>query len=113
MLKFLIDANLPYYFSLWNTDEHIHQFDIRHDSEDYEIWQYAKERNLTIVTKDADFSDRILLAIPPPRVIHIRLGNCTMRAFFTRIVAIWPDVLALSQTHKLVIVFKDQIEGVN
>lgn len=50
MLKFLVDANLPYYFSLWNTKEHIHQFDIDRESEDYEIWQYAKERHLTIIT---------------------------------------------------------------
>lgn len=113
MPKFLIDANLPYYFSLWNTPEYVHQLDIKHDSEDYEIWQYARERDLTIVTKDADFSDRILLATPPPRVIHIRLGNCSMREFFTRIVVAWPDILALSQTHKLVIVFKDRIEAIN
>lgn len=81
MLKFLIDANLPYYFALWNTPEYVHQLDIQHDSEDYEIWQYAQERDLTNVTKDADFSDRILLAAPPPRIIHIRLGNCSMRDF--------------------------------
>lgn len=113
MPHFLIDANLPYYFSLWNTPDYLHQLDIQHDSEDYEIWQYAKVRNLTIVTKDADFSDRILLATPPPRVIHIRIGNCSMREFFTRIVAIRPDVLALSAAHKLTVVFKDRLEAIN
>ncbi len=55
MVRFLIDANLPYYISLRNTPAYVRQFDIQRDSEDYEIWQYAKERRLTIVTKDVDF----------------------------------------------------------
>ena len=113
MPQFLIDANLPYYFSLWKTEEYIHQFDIQPDRTDHEIWQYACERELTIVTKDADFSDRILLAEPPPRIIHIRIGNCSMREFFVRIVAAWPDVVVQSQAHKLVTVFKDRIEAIN
>jgi len=28
MVKYLIDVNLPYYFSLWNTPEYVHQIDI-------------------------------------------------------------------------------------
>ena len=71
MPSYLIDVNLPYYFSYWRSDEYIHQIDLQNDADDYEIWQYAKERGLTIVTKDADFSDRMLLSEPPPRVIHI------------------------------------------
>ncbi len=81
MPSYLIDTNLPYYFSLWNTEDFIHQIDIQNNLEDFEIWKYAKERGLTIVTKDADFSERILLAMPPPRVIHLRVGNLSMRAF--------------------------------
>ncbi len=29
------------------------------------LWAYAKEHDLTIVSKDADFSDRVLLSEPP------------------------------------------------
>lgn len=36
-----------------------------------------------------------------------------MRDFFMRIVAVWPDVLALGQTHKLVIAFNDRLEAIN
>ena len=73
MSRYIIDANLPYYFSLWRGDEYQHVIDLDPSMKDSEIWRFAKENNLTIVTKDADFSDRILLSDPPPRVIHIKL----------------------------------------
>ncbi len=34
MPKYLIDVNLPYYFSLWNTLDYIHQNDILNTSPD-------------------------------------------------------------------------------
>ena len=42
MPKFLIDINLPYYFSLWNTPDFIHQKDLDVKWLDEEIWIYAK-----------------------------------------------------------------------
>jgi len=56
MLKYLIDANLPYYFGLWNSPEFIHIHDIDETWSDDNIWEFAKENNLIIITKDADFS---------------------------------------------------------
>lgn len=113
MPTYLIDVNLPYYFSLWRSEAYIHQIDLQNDAEDYEIWQYAKERGMTIVTKDADFSDRILLSEPPPRVIHMRVGNVSMRDFHRIVGSIWSNVLTLSREYKLVTVFKDKIEAIN
>jgi len=72
-VKFLIDVNLPYYFGLWNSDEFIHQLDIKNDAKDTEIWTFAKEKNLSIITKDSDFSNRILFLTPPPKIIHIKI----------------------------------------
>ena len=112
MKKYIIDANLPYYFSLWNNEEYIHVIDIDPHMKDSEIWKYAKEKNLIIVTKDADFSDRVLLSNPPPRVIHIRLGNMKIKDFHKAIGSIWQDVLDMSLEYKLVRVYKDKIEGV-
>jgi predicted nuclease of predicted toxin-antitoxin system len=67
---------------------------------------------LTIITKDSDFSNRIIVQDAPPRVIHIRFGNMKMRKFFTAATAIWKDVIELSETHKLVNVFRDRIEAI-
>lgn len=43
---------------------------------DSEVWEYAKQENFLIVTKDADFSDICLLRGFPPKIIWIRRGNC-------------------------------------
>ena len=45
--------------------------------DDAAIWSYAKANGFTIVTKDDDFEQRSVLYGHPPKVIWIRLGNCT------------------------------------
>ena len=113
MIKFLIDVNLPYRFSLWHSPEYIHQNDINDVWKDNEIWNYAKEKNLTIITKDADFSARIIFTDPPPRIIHLRIGYMKMKEFHQFLNHIWSDILKISEECKLVTVFVDRIEGVN
>ena len=89
MAHYIIDVNLPYRFSLWASSDHIH---------------------LTIVTKDTDFSDRLLLTEPPPRVIHIKLGNLTIRQLHTALHRVWEEVLTLSGQYKLVRIYDDRVE---
>ena len=113
MKKYLIDVNLPYYFSIWNNPEYIHQKDLGDDWNDDEIWKYATDHNLTIISKDSDFSNRIMLKEPPPKVIHIRIGNMKINAFFQFINNIRIDVIKLIENHKLVNVFLDRFEGIN
>lgn len=113
MPTYLIDENMPYYFRLWNMPDYIHQLDHAPKAKDKSIWAYAKERNLTIVTKDADFSERIKLSEPPPRVIHFRVGNLSMKEFYRIINASWEEACALSRTHKLVNVYNGWVEAVN
>ncbi|HEX9945118.1 MAG TPA: DUF5615 family PIN-like protein [Thermoanaerobaculia bacterium] len=112
MPRYLIDVNLPYYFSLWRGPDYVHQRDINDEWSDTEVWSYAKQRDLTLVSKDADFSVLALTDAPPPRVIHIRLGNLKMREFHERISAIWPAVCELSARCRLVNVFEDRLEGI-
>lgn len=113
MTGFLIDENLPYRFSLWASSQHIHVKDLQGIKTDSQIWDYAQQNHLTIISKDADFSERVLLTEPPPRVIHIRLGNLKMREFHQRLTTIWSDVCELSLKYKLVNVFTDRIEGID
>lgn len=112
MKKYIVDANLPYYFSVWQSDDYTHVIDIDPGMKDSEIWSYAKENDLTIITKDADFSDLVMLNNPPPRVIHIKFGNMKMKAFHETIDRLWKEVLTMSETHKLVRVYTDRIEGI-
>lgn len=46
-------------------------------SPDTVVWEYAAKMGYTIVTKDADFRQRSFLFGPPPKVICIRIGNCS------------------------------------
>lgn len=112
MLKYVIDVNLPYYFSLWNSPEYIHVRDLDDTWTDEQIWEYAKSNSLTIVSKDADFSNRILFSNPPPKVIHIKFGNLKMKDFYTTINIVWNDAIILSEKYKLVNVFNNRIEGI-
>jgi len=44
------------------------------------VWEYARLHGLTIVSKDADFYERSMRVDAPPKVIWLRLGNCTTAA---------------------------------
>jgi predicted nuclease of predicted toxin-antitoxin system len=57
--KILVDVNLPFHFSHWNQKEYLHQREINPKNSDNAIWEYAKVHNLTIITKDVDFANRI------------------------------------------------------
>jgi predicted nuclease of predicted toxin-antitoxin system len=41
------------------------------------VWDYAKENDLIIVSKDSDMHDLSLLLGNPPKVIWLQLGNCS------------------------------------
>ena len=46
---------------------------------DPELWEYARQADMIIVTKDADFGERGHLLGIPPKVIWIRRGNCSTK----------------------------------
>ncbi len=43
------------------------------------VWDFAKDNNLMIVSKDADMHDLSLVLGNPPKIIWLRLGNCSTR----------------------------------
>jgi len=50
---------------------------------DTEIWRYTQENGFVIVSKDSDFAQRSFVFGSPPKVIWLRIGNCTtMRVDF-------------------------------
>ena len=44
------------------------------------VWEYVKVHGLTIMSKDADFYERSMRLGAPPKVIWVRLGNCSTAA---------------------------------
>jgi predicted nuclease of predicted toxin-antitoxin system len=44
-----------------------------------ELWEFARENRLIVVTKDKDFREFSLSMGAPPKLIWIGLGNCSKR----------------------------------
>lgn len=44
---------------------------------DAKIWDFAAAQDFVIVSKDTDFQQRSLVYGAPPKVVWIRIGNCT------------------------------------
>jgi len=47
------------------------------DAMDIDVWEFARDNDYMIVTKDADFSEFGIIKGFPPKIIWIRRGNCS------------------------------------
>ena len=103
----------PYYFGLWNSEEFVHVKDFNDEWTDEQIWEDAKKEKLTIITKDSDFSSKIIMAKPPPKVIHLRIGNLKMKDLHSFLNDNWPEIVELLSSCKLINVYRNKIEGIN
>jgi predicted nuclease of predicted toxin-antitoxin system len=108
----LLDENLPAHVLLQTQLTVMHSRDLGVSVSDTDLWHYALEHNIAIVSKDADFSNRILTANPPPKVVHLRFGNLRLKDFHTHLARNWPRIETLLATHKLVNVYIDRLEAV-
>lgn len=79
---------------------------------DSQIWDFARKHDLVIVSKDTDFSDRIITNTPPPREVHLRLGNLRRNEYHRLLARRWPQIESLLKTNKLVNVYIDRLEGI-
>lgn len=82
-MKLLFDQNLSYKLAQALAGEfpgsaHVRDLGLA-SAVDIEVWDHAKQFGFTIVSKDTDFSQRGFLFGPPPKVIWIRLGNCSTK----------------------------------
>jgi predicted nuclease of predicted toxin-antitoxin system len=80
-MKLLFDENLspklPNRLSdLFPNSLHVRDVGMK-ETTDPIVWDYAKDNDLMIVSKDADMHDLSLVFGNPPKVIWLRLGNCS------------------------------------
>jgi predicted nuclease of predicted toxin-antitoxin system len=83
-VKLLFDQNLSPWLCRRLADRfpdsvHVREIGLR-DAEDAVIWDYAAEHGFAIVTKDADFRQRSFVLGHPPKIVWLRLGNCSTKA---------------------------------
>jgi predicted nuclease of predicted toxin-antitoxin system len=112
MKGFLLDENLPASLRLPTPFSTCHVTQISQSPSDTRVWDYAREKSLVIVTKDADFTHRVLSSEPPPWVVHIRLGNVRLLRFVERLTSTWPTIESLLPRHKLITVLPDRVEAI-
>ncbi|HEY1159238.1 MAG TPA: DUF5615 family PIN-like protein [Terracidiphilus sp.] len=80
-MKLLFDENLAPRLAtalsdLYPGSVHLTDCGLR-GAPDVEVWQHARENGFAIVSKDSDFARRSFLLGSPPKVIWLRIGNCT------------------------------------
>jgi predicted nuclease of predicted toxin-antitoxin system len=83
-VKLLIDQNVSPWLcrslaDLFPDSVHVRDVGLR-EADDEVIWAYAAEQGFVVVTKDADFRQRSFLLGHPPKIIWLRLGNCSTAA---------------------------------
>jgi predicted nuclease of predicted toxin-antitoxin system len=80
-MKLLFDHNLSYKLiarlaDLFPDAEHVRNANL-HEADDRTVWEYARANGFAIVSKDEDFHQLSFLYGAPPKVVWVRLGNCT------------------------------------
>jgi predicted nuclease of predicted toxin-antitoxin system len=89
-MKLLLDQNISYKLvkqleEYFPESSHL-KFENLTESDDFEIWQFAKDNNFTIVTQDVDFSEISFLRGIPPKIIWLKFGNTTSQYIFETLI---------------------------
>ncbi|HED03224.1 MAG TPA: hypothetical protein ENI60_00400 [Candidatus Fraserbacteria bacterium] len=97
-MKLLFDQNLSHRLvsvlaSLYPGSVHVRDLGLK-TADDDAVWKYALEHGFTIASKDADFRQRSFLFSHPPKVVWIRLGNCSTQDIEALLRARHGDLLA-------------------
>lgn len=80
-MKLLFDQNLSHRLLTELTSRFPQSSHVRlcglESAADEAVWTFARDNNFTIVSKDSDFLQHSLLRGVPPKLIWLRLGNCS------------------------------------
>ena len=80
-MKLLLDQNLSHRLledlaADFPGSTHVRDVDLK-ALLDQTLWDFAKQNGFAILSKDSDFHQMSFLFGAPPKVVWIRLGNCT------------------------------------
>ncbi|HEV2722885.1 MAG TPA: DUF5615 family PIN-like protein [Thermoanaerobaculia bacterium] len=80
-MKLLFDHNIsPELITrladLFPSSNHVYPLNL-HEEEDVVVWRYARTNDFIVVSKDADFAEISMVHGFPPKLLWLRLGNCT------------------------------------
>lgn len=90
-MPLLLDNNLSYRVveeiaDVFHASTHV-KFHGMETASDEQIWEFAKYNGLTIVSKDSDFLQRSMVNGHPPKVVWLRIGNCSTQDVVTALIS--------------------------
>ncbi|MGF1636388.1 MAG: DUF5615 family PIN-like protein [Cyclobacteriaceae bacterium] len=96
-MKFLFDQNIFYHIlkqlpKKFEDAAHVKTENLI-DASDQQIWDYAREKDFTIVTQDLDFNDLNSLYGFPPKIIWIRTGNISTSEIDALLLDFYTDII--------------------
>ncbi len=100
-MRFLVDAQLPPALAQWlrkagHEAQAVREIGLR-DADDTTIWNYARQNDCVIVTKDEDFARRTQVTTGKPDVVWLRIGNTSNAALRAWLVPQTPKIINLLQ----------------
>ena len=100
-MKVLLDQNLPRrllpcFESRCEGAQHVKDLGLDTAS-DGEILEFAIEDGFSILSKDRDFADWVLLNGAPSKVVWIRSGNCSTDDLVRVLEESWPDIASFHE----------------
>jgi predicted nuclease of predicted toxin-antitoxin system len=109
-MKYIVDVNLPKKFSFFNNPNFEFVADIELTLSDSDIWKYALENDLVILTKDSDFYHRSILAKLRPKIVYFELGNRTLKQLHEYFTTNWPKIVNSLLNADLIVATRNTVD---
>lgn len=112
MSGYLIDENLPAGLASLIGSGCKHAIELGGQVSDQALWEYARANDLVLLTKDADFFEKLVIHGSPPRVIWVRTGNLRRTELENLLRRQWPRIVSLLEGADLIEVHETKLEAI-
>ncbi|MCU0389377.1 MAG: DUF5615 family PIN-like protein [Chitinophagaceae bacterium] len=112
-MRFLVDANIPIGIPELSDNQFLYVYNWNENASDSEIWNYALENDLIIITRDSDFYYRYITSKHFPKVIFLQLQQLSkqgIKDFFSKN---WIEISLLIEKADMLIVDLERIQLIN
>lgn len=100
-IALLLDANLSWRSvsvlqEYYDDCYHVDNINLTVPAKDIEIWEYARMRDLLIITNDEDFLNISIIKGFPPKIILLKTGNQNRKAIEHTLINAKPQIAEFS-----------------
>jgi predicted nuclease of predicted toxin-antitoxin system len=96
-MRLLLDQNLSWrlveaWADVFPGSTHVRQVEMT-EADDKDLWALAARDGFVIISKDSDFDDEIVFRGPPPKAIHLLVGNASTQTIDALVRASLSEIL--------------------